>query len=165
MAILKEYRCAKHGDFESRYSVCPHGCLDVERIHTKAPAVVGRRTRNIDATLEQIARDGGYTDLSNKRGSLAASLAPPEKPVTIHPLVQKYMDTQQQMFGGTFTPTPDGSFWATGTSFSKGAGKPGGELTTMLGVPNPHVDPVPVIDPKHKPYGTRADLPMPAAAK
>jgi hypothetical protein len=70
MAILKEYVCAAHGEFEAFEPVCPNGCAGrfVRREIRTAPAIRSVRTGNADAISRQLADDFGLTDLSNKDG-------------------------------------------------------------------------------------------------
>jgi hypothetical protein len=78
MAILKEYRCAAHGEFESTEHACPLGCparFVVQEIRTP-PAYHDGITRNTDQTLRQLADEHGLTDMSNRNGSIMNSQRP-----------------------------------------------------------------------------------------
>lgn len=73
MALMKEYTCLGHGTFESTKPVCPSGCNTVNRIFLTAPGIGSQRTRHIDRTLTEIAKDMGVTNMSNRNGSVANS--------------------------------------------------------------------------------------------
>jgi len=117
VAIVREFMCPTHGIFESRSPVCPHGCTDVHRHHSRPPACVSLRTRNIDRTLDQIAVDHHLTDISNKKGSLAASVdkyqpsAPAPQPSPVQRAIADRMLALGAKYGGGFSPGPHGSFW------------------------------------------------------
>lgn len=88
MGIRKEYVCLAHGEFEGDQPLCPHGCtVAIERHFRSAPALKSPRTGNIDRTLAVLAREFGYSDLSNKNGAVAggngnpARAAPDFRPV------------------------------------------------------------------------------------
>lgn len=75
MAILKEFRCAAHGEFESTEHACPQGCparFVVQEFRT-APHFHNGRTANIDRTLDGLAESVGLTDMSNRNGSVMNS--------------------------------------------------------------------------------------------
>ena len=67
MAILREYRCKAHGEFEAYAPECPYGCsarfVTVE-IRT-APAYHNGRTANTDRNLRGLAEQAGLTDMKN----------------------------------------------------------------------------------------------------
>ena len=144
MAVTKEFSCEIHGHFEGKFAVCPHGCIEeVERIFTVAPATVSRRTKNIDSTLRGIAQDHKLSDLSNKKGSLAASMpqfqpAPP--PPQEHPMQQAIAARMMQVgarFGGNFVPGPGGSFWRDSSSVQGGSKAiVKGHMDQISGLPN-----------------------------
>ena len=70
MAVLKEYRCAAHGEFEAFEPVCPYGCSPkfVKREIRTAPAIRHTGTRNTDNLTQQLANDFQLSDLSTKDG-------------------------------------------------------------------------------------------------
>lgn len=67
MAVLKEFRCLAHGEFESVKAICPHGCAErfVVREFRTAPAIKHGRTRRADWAINALAEDHGYTDINN----------------------------------------------------------------------------------------------------
>jgi hypothetical protein len=149
--IVREFNCPKHGPFESRFSMCPHGCVDVERVFTRAPAVKSRRTKNIDATLKQMAKDHHLSDISNKNGTLAASIPQFQpQPITADPqgipAMKMYFEKQRQLFGGSIEMGKDGSFWASGMSFQRGTARPTGQpMGTFLDYEAPKASVAPVV--------------------
>lgn len=64
-----------HGYFEAHEPRCPYGCdTAIERAFLTAPSIsTGGRTKSIDNTLKMLALEYGFTDLSNRKGSIAAS--------------------------------------------------------------------------------------------
>jgi hypothetical protein len=67
MAILKQYRCAAHGEMEMYAPICQfcgHGAFVKQEIRT-APAFRRKNMKFIDGTLRQIADDHGLTNLKN----------------------------------------------------------------------------------------------------
>lgn len=67
MGVLHDYKCEKHGFFESREAVCPEGCKKVMRVYLRAPAVMSKRTKNADKTLKNLANDFGMTNMRSTR--------------------------------------------------------------------------------------------------
>ena len=73
MAIVKEWVCYAHGDFDAPSledgspPPCPHGCGSgmVERVFRTAPALQSAGYRGINATFESLAREHGLTDMNN----------------------------------------------------------------------------------------------------
>ena len=74
MAIIKEYRCLAHGDFDSPSlddgspPGCPHGCgvSMVQRVYRTAPMIQTQGYRNINSTFQRLAEDHGLSDMSNR---------------------------------------------------------------------------------------------------
>ena len=69
MAVLKDYCCPKHGEFESREAKCPmKGCeTDVYVLFKKAPGLKSDATKNTDKTVNQLAIDFNMTDIKSTR--------------------------------------------------------------------------------------------------
>lgn len=69
MAALKDYKCEKHGYFESRKAECPmKGCdATVHVVFLQAPGVKSDRTKNTDKTLRGLAKDFGMTNIKSTR--------------------------------------------------------------------------------------------------
>lgn len=67
MAILKEYRCKAHGEFEAYSPKCPYGCSDrfVSQEIRTAPAYHNGRTAATDRNLRGLAEQAGLTDMRN----------------------------------------------------------------------------------------------------
>lgn len=70
MAVIKEYCCAAHGDFEATEPRCPEGCGEgmVERVFRTAPAIQTAGYRSMNATFEILAAEQGVTNLDNRSG-------------------------------------------------------------------------------------------------
>lgn len=69
MAVLKDYCCPKHGEFESREAKCPmKGCeTDVYVLFKKAPSFKSDKTKSTDKNLKQLAMDYDMTDIKSTR--------------------------------------------------------------------------------------------------
>lgn len=82
MSIKKEFICFAHGSFEADSPVCPYGCTTAIEREFRTPIMIkSNRTRNIDRTLETLAKEYGYSDLSNAKGSVGASQKQSMQPV------------------------------------------------------------------------------------
>lgn len=78
MAVIKEWKCAAHGEFEGPEQKCPFGCpkrFVVQEFRTAA-AVHDGTTAYTDATLRGLADSVGLTDMSNRNGSVMNSQRP-----------------------------------------------------------------------------------------
>lgn len=69
MAVLKDYCCPKHGEFESREPKCPmKGCeTDVYVLFKKAPGLKSDKTKATDKNLRGLAKDFDMTDIKSTR--------------------------------------------------------------------------------------------------
>ena len=66
MAIVKEWRCRAHGDFENASGKCPSGCpksFVVQEIRTAPAYRRPGKMRWVDNQMRGIARDAGLTDM------------------------------------------------------------------------------------------------------
>lgn len=70
MAVLHDYKCKKHGFFESMEAKCPKGCVkDVMMVFLKAPSLKSDKTKRNDKNIKQLADDYGMTNMrSTKEG-------------------------------------------------------------------------------------------------
>lgn len=78
MSVIREWRCAAHGSFESPEGKCPQGCPKrfVVQEFLTPPAIHDGTTKHTDATLRGLADSVGLTDMSNRNGSVMASQKP-----------------------------------------------------------------------------------------
>ena len=69
MAVLKDYKCDKHGYFESREPKCPmKNCSEeVYVVFLQAPALMSDATKKNDRTVKQLAMDFDMTDIKSTR--------------------------------------------------------------------------------------------------
>jgi hypothetical protein len=75
MAIIKQWKCAAHSEFENETGKCPWGCPDrfvVQEIRD-APYINGEKTAYTDRTLQGLADSVGITDMNNRDGSSVMS--------------------------------------------------------------------------------------------
>lgn len=78
MAVIREWKCAAHGEFENEDGRCPDGCpkrFVVQEFRTPA-AIHDGTTAYTDATLRGLADSVGLTDMSNRNGSVMNSQKP-----------------------------------------------------------------------------------------
>ena len=73
MAVTKEFRCLAHGEFDGSEPVCPKGCTTVVREFRTAPAGKSSKTKGVDRTLASLAARFGFSDMSNRDGSVGSS--------------------------------------------------------------------------------------------
>jgi len=69
MAVLKDYKCDKHGYFESLEAKCPmKSCSeDVYVVFLQAPGLISDNTKKNDKTVKQLAMDFDMTDIRSTR--------------------------------------------------------------------------------------------------
>lgn len=69
MAVLKDYKCEKHGYFESRKPQCPmKGCTEeVYVVFLQAPGLMSDATKKNDRTVKQLAIDFDMTNIKSTR--------------------------------------------------------------------------------------------------
>ena len=69
MAVLKDYKCSKHGYFESRKAECPmKDCHEeVMAVFLQAPATKSDRTKIGDKALQGLADQFQMTDIKSTR--------------------------------------------------------------------------------------------------
>lgn len=83
MAILKEYSCPGHGDFESFEARCPRGCtIVVEREFRTAPAYHNGSTRRTDSLVRSQVESFGLSNIrSSREGETARIQSPQERQI------------------------------------------------------------------------------------
>jgi hypothetical protein len=65
MALLREWRCAAHGEFSNKSGKCPHGCSKrfvVQEIRT-APGFHSAGSKRVDSELKGLAADYGMSNI------------------------------------------------------------------------------------------------------
>ena len=69
MAVLHDYKCNKHGYFESRKAECPmKDCQEeVFIVHLQAPSFKSDKTKFTDKTVEQLAMEFDMSDIKSTR--------------------------------------------------------------------------------------------------
>ncbi len=87
--VVKEFLCPGHGYFDSTEAVCPHGCTLVERVFLTPVGFQTARTRNVDATLDSIAKEHKLGDINTRRDAHAAR--------KLDPKVRKAQEQQEAM--------------------------------------------------------------------
>lgn len=68
--VIKEWRCKKHGDFESSHPICPAmGCRsqEVERVFLTAPSVKSEFVTRHEQGVKKLAAAYGQTDFRTAR--------------------------------------------------------------------------------------------------
>ena len=69
MAVLNDYVCMAHGEFESMTGKCPHGCSSgmVQIVFRKAPSMhTSGKTKFIDKKTADLARQFGDAAMNDK---------------------------------------------------------------------------------------------------
>lgn len=80
MAVIKEFWCPAHGDFDSPTPTCPQGCsVGVERHFRTPPGLAFGVARRTDHLLEGIAKSHGLSDMDNRGGRPARALTTNDK--------------------------------------------------------------------------------------
>lgn len=79
MAVIKEYFCPGHGDFESAEARCPHGCTVVaEREFRTAPAYHNGNFRKTDNLVRSQVEAMGLSNIRSSREGEVARIQSPE---------------------------------------------------------------------------------------
>lgn len=73
--ILRDYKCAAHGFFESFDPVCPHGCDSVQQVWLTPPAAMSDKTKAADGHLNRMASEFGMSDIKSTREGEAQKVA------------------------------------------------------------------------------------------
>lgn len=80
MAVLKEYACPGHGDFEAFEPRCPHGCTIVaEREFRTAPAYHNGSTRRTDSLVRSQVESFGLSNIRSSREGETARIQSPQE--------------------------------------------------------------------------------------
>jgi len=69
MAVIHDYKCDKHGYFESRKPECPmKGCnSDVHLVILQAPSLMSAKTKFTDKSTKQLAMEFDMSDIKTTR--------------------------------------------------------------------------------------------------
>ena len=67
--VLHDYKCEKHGYFESKEAICPMKQCDAEvfMVFLQAPGLLNDRTKAADKHLKQMAIDFNMTNIKSTR--------------------------------------------------------------------------------------------------
>jgi len=95
VAVIKEWFCPGHGDFEGPEPICPKGCtVGVERHFRTAPGLAFGVAKRTDHLLEGIAKEHGLGDMDNRGGRPARMLSQGDKMRAMQEAIaQKYGST------------------------------------------------------------------------
>ena len=99
MAVLKDYKCDKHGYFESFEAKCPmKSCSeDVYVVFLQAPGLISDTTKKNDKNIKQLAMEFDMTDVkSTREGENQAGL---RKRLRLPQSVQESQDRETLPFG------------------------------------------------------------------
>lgn len=157
MAVVKEYVCLAHGDFDATEPVCPHGCSGqfmVERVFRTAPMIQSGGYARMNATFDSLAREQGLTNMNNSSGQQRrADYATHKRLQEANDMVIRNGPRKGQDASQFFKPVQDVNLGATGGGALQ---KVGGQMMNSLGVPlsTPSVR----VEGKHD--GTKAGLPQ-----
>jgi hypothetical protein len=69
MAVLHDFKCEKHGYFESKTAKCPmKGCNEtVLQVFLQAPGLVSAKTKATDQNVKQLAIEFGMSNIKSTR--------------------------------------------------------------------------------------------------
>ena len=70
MAVIKEWVCMAHGDFDGPDAVCPSGCMGtgmIQRAFRTAPAIQSAGYRSVNASMASLAAEHGLSDMATVR--------------------------------------------------------------------------------------------------
>lgn len=71
MAIMRDYKCPRHGYFTAWEPMCHEGCTDVAQVILRAPtmrdSVVGGRSKRNDDNIKGLAKEFGMTNIKSTR--------------------------------------------------------------------------------------------------
>jgi hypothetical protein len=77
--IIKEFRCEKHGDFESSHAICPAlGCRSekVERVFLTAPNIKSEFVTRHEQGIKKLAASYGQSDFKTAREGESSMKSP-----------------------------------------------------------------------------------------
>ena len=139
MAVIKEWRCAGHGVFESTEPVCPAGCtFGVERVFLTPPGLAFGVAKRTDALLEGVARDHGLSDMNNRGGKAARVLSASEqKQMSMHEAMQKRFGVDR---GGGWGAVGQGGVYHADTRTVENPGPGAVGTVQALGATDPGVN-------------------------
>jgi len=120
MAVMKDYKCAKHGFFESRKAQCPmKDCHEeVMVVFLQAPSHVSPRTKLGDKALEGLAKDFKMGDIkSAKAGENQGNVMSRNNKFTKQQYAEAEAHLQRKMGNGETPHEPrpgDSAMWGGG---------------------------------------------------
>lgn len=156
MPIAKEWKCFAHGFFTSAEGRCPHGCSIVaERAFLTAPGAISKKTSNTDRLLNQLAKDYGLSDMSNKDGAAVAG----KRKNTLSPTWGEIPKGNKLEIGKGEVPVPGalGGAAAAAQSYRVAEGGPTIKEPGTIESVGKLRPPRPIID-KRLTYGSASDL-------
>jgi hypothetical protein len=157
MAVLKEWVCMAHGDFDSTEAVCPHGCsgeIMVQRAFRTAPMIQSAGYARINSTFDSLAAEQGVTNMSNSSGQQRrADYATHKRLAAANDMLIRNGPRKGQDAGEFFKPVGSVNLATTGGGALQ---KQGSQTVNSLGVPlsTPSVR----VEGRHD--GTKAGLPQ-----
>jgi hypothetical protein len=119
MAVLREWRCRAHSEFENSTGKCPHcghNKFVVQEFRTPVKHV-SARTKNSDRVVKQLAMDYRMTDVKNDKagGSVRDAMRKGNRPPPMQPgqVMQNYRErpTRESAWLGA---APPGAFGGIG---------------------------------------------------
>ena len=120
MAVLKDFKCEKHGFFEARKPQCPmKDCqADVHVVFLQAPSHVSPRTKLGDKALESLAKDFKMGDIrSARRGENQGNVMSRNNKFTKKEYAEAEAHLQRKMGNGEAPREPrpgDSAMWGGG---------------------------------------------------
>jgi hypothetical protein len=157
MAVLKEYVCLAHGDFEGYAPKCPQGCGEgmVQRAFRTPVRVNSAGYANMNKTFESLAAEHGLSNMSNASGQQRrADWQAHKRLQQANELIVQSGDRRGTDVSSVFQPLSNFQMGSTGGgALTKENGRTVNSMGVALNAPTPNL----VARPHD---GTKAGLPQ-----
>ena len=133
MAVLHDYKCPRHGYFESRKAQCPmKDCVDeVSIVYLQPVGLVSDGTKKNDKTIKQLAMDFDMTNIKSTREGENQSGFFTRKNKTSKKQLEKEAAIASQR---PIEPRPgDSAIWGGDNRYSLGNVIKGGAVRSVMG--------------------------------
>ena len=135
MAVLHDYKCSKHGYFESRKAECPmKDCTEeVSIVYLQAVGLMSDGTKKNDKTIKQLAMDFDMTNVkSTREGENQAGYFTRKNKTSKKQLKEEAAEAERR----ANEPKPrDAAIWGGDGRYSMGNLLKGGAVRSVMGEP------------------------------
>jgi len=133
MAVLHDYKCPKHGYFESRKALCPmKDCAEeVAIVYLQPVGLVSDNTKKNDKNIKQLAMDFDMTNIkSTREGENQAGYFTRKNKTSKKQLEKEAREAEQR----PREPRPgDAAIWGGDSRYSMGNLLKGGAVRSVMG--------------------------------